>query len=214
MEIDATTGRLDGVPFVESPNRGGRLMPEAIVIHYTAGPSLTGAVATLTRPKSVKHPSPASAHTVTGPDGKVTQLVPFNRQAWHAGTSSWDGRPSLNKWSVGLELVNPGFLTRRADGQWETYWHQIVPEADVMVARHKHAGPASKPKGWRVYPEAQIAACYAQCAALCDTYPTIRLLLGHDDIAPKRKSDPGPAFPTAKLAAWLGLDTAPLTPTP
>jgi N-acetylmuramoyl-L-alanine amidase len=198
MEIHK--GLLEGVPFVQSPNIGGALKPEAIILHYTAGPSLTRAVATLTSPRHR-----ASANVVVGPDGRVTQLVSFNRQAWHAGTSVWDGRPSLNKWSVGIEMVNPGWLKRKpvpGGHAWFTWWGDLVPDADVIVCQHKHGG---KVLGWRVYPEAQIAATYAVCAALCDKYPDIRLLLGHDDIAPGRKHDPGPAFPIEKLRGWLGL---------
>lgn len=196
MEIQK--GLLDGVPFVQSPNVGGALRPEAIVIHYTAGPSLTRAVATLTSPKHR-----ASAHVAIGPDGKTTQLVSFNRQSWHAGTSVWDGRPSLNKWSVGIELVNPGWL-KGGPGAYRTWWGDPVPDADVIVAKHP-LRPKGRPQPWRIYPDAQIAACYAVCAALCDKYPDIKLMLGHDDIAPDRKTDPGPAFPTAKLRGWLGL---------
>jgi N-acetylmuramoyl-L-alanine amidase len=195
MEI--AKGLLDGVSFVQSPNMGGALKPEAIVLHYTAGPSLERAVTTLTSPKRPKR----SAHVVVGPDGRTVQLVSFNRQSWHAGTSEWAGRESLNKWSVGIEMVNPGWLKQR-DGKWLTWWGEVVPDKDVIVTRHKHGG---KVLGWRTYPDAQVAATYAICAALCDKYPDIKLLLGHDDVAPGRKKDPGPAFPIDKLRGWLGL---------
>lgn len=199
MEIHK--GLFDGVPFVQSPNVGGILKPEAILIHYTAGPSRERAIQRLTAPKSPANPKPAGAHTVTGPDGACTQLVSLNRQAWHAGASEWDGRPHLNHWAIGLEAVNAGFLRRRSS-QWFTYWGDVVPDADVIVAPHKHG---KKILGWQKFPDAQIASIYAQCAAACDKYPDIRLLLGHDDVAPGRKLDPGPAFPLDKLRAWLGL---------
>jgi len=61
------------VPFIKSPNVGGELVPEYLVLHYTAGVTVQGAVATLTNPKSQ-----VSAHLVIGRDGSLTQLVPFN----------------------------------------------------------------------------------------------------------------------------------------
>lgn len=199
MEI--SKGLFEGMPFVQSPNIGGVLKPEAIVIHYTGGPSMVRAVARLTAPKGPSNPKPASAHTVTERDGRATQLVSLNRQAWHAGPSVWDGREALNRWALGFELVNAGFLRRRSS-QWFTYWGSTVPDSDVIVAPHKHG---KKVLGWHKFTDAQIASIYAQCAASCDKYPDIRLLLGHDDVAPGRKLDPGPAFPLEKLRSWLGL---------
>src|SRR5690606_37420935 len=75
--------RIVGVPFVESQNQGGELEPEAVVLHYTATQTAESAIRTLTnRNASV------SAHLVIDRDGTVTQLVPFDRVAWHAGESS------------------------------------------------------------------------------------------------------------------------------
>lgn len=96
------------VPFVESPNVDSGLQPEYIVMHYTAGPTAKAAVNTLTN-KSAK----VSAHLVIGRDGSIFQLVPFNKVAWHAGVSSWEGRTSLNMYSIGIELDNNGRLTRK-----------------------------------------------------------------------------------------------------
>jgi len=76
--------KLVGVDYKRSPNQSGTIKPTYLVIHYTAGRSAEAAVRTLTSRKRK-----ASAHLVIGRDGSVTQLVPFNRKAWHAGKSEW-----------------------------------------------------------------------------------------------------------------------------
>ena len=93
------------VRYVETPNHGGVMTPEYLVMHYTAGSSAESAVAWLCNPEAK-----ASAHLVIGRDGSITQLAAFNRSAWHAGQSRWAGRNSLNAFSIGIELDNAGKL--------------------------------------------------------------------------------------------------------
>ena len=98
----------DGSPadFVATDKMSGQLDHRYLVMHYTAGGSADGAIRTLTDP-AVK----ASAHLVIAADGEITQLVPFDRVAWHAGVSSWQGLTRLNGHSIGIELDNAGMLT-------------------------------------------------------------------------------------------------------
>lgn len=185
------------VPMSQSPNVGGKLAdPRFIVIHYTAGRGLDESVAWLCNRKAK-----ASAHLVVGAE-KIVQLVGFDREAWHAGKSSWNGLSGLNSCSIGLELDNPGPLNRTAAG-WATYFGRRVDGDDVVIARHKNAALSSPETGWHAYPEAMILNAYATCEALIDAYPTIEDVIGHDDIAPQRKRDPGPAFPMEAFRSWL-----------
>jgi N-acetylmuramoyl-L-alanine amidase len=58
------------------------------------------------------------------------------------------------------------------------------------------------------YPDVQIAALIELCRDIIGRHPAIvrRNVVGHSDIAPKRKVDPGLRFPWAKLAAkGIGL---------
>ncbi|MBV8037516.1 N-acetylmuramoyl-L-alanine amidase [Roseateles sp.] len=98
-------------------------------------------------------------------------LVDENRRAWHAGASYWAGNTNLNSSSIGIEIVNPGYVD----------------------------GP-----GGRVYapfPQAQIDEVIALVRDIQKRH-NIRpeRIIGHADIAPGRKQDPGPSFPWKQFA--------------
>jgi len=185
----------DGSPlnFESSPNQGEALNPEYLVIHYTAGRNARQSIDWFKNPGAK-----ASAHAVIARDGAVTQMVPFNRVAWHAGISSWEGRVGMNHYSIGIELDNAGRL-RRHGIKWRAWFEDEYDDADVIEAVHKHE---SQLCGWHVYTAAQIAAVLDLAALLMRHY-SLRDILGHEDIAPGRKSDPGPAFPMENLRAKL-----------
>lgn len=187
------------VRYIESPNHGGNFepgYPDTIIIHYTAGGSVGSSVRTLTDP-NVK----TSAHLIVGRDGSITQLVPFNLIAWHAGRSSYNGRVGFNKFSISIELDNAGLLT--PEGDWYVSWFgRIYEPSDVIQATHKNdqstRKDVQKSDYWHKYTEVQIETTFELCAMLRDKYG-IKHILGHDEIAPDRKIDPGPAFPMDKL---------------
>lgn len=181
------------VRFVRSPNIGGKLTPEYLVIHYTAGSTAHGAVTWLTNPQAQ-----ASAHLVIGRDGAITQLVPFDTVAWHAGASSWEGRQGLNQYSIGIELDNAGRLARQSN-QWRAYFGKIYPDDEVIEAKHKNG---RGPYGWHIYSEKQLEVAAEVGLALFDEYGLLDVV-GHDDVAPNRKTDPGPAFPMESFRAKL-----------
>ncbi|HEN3656048.1 TPA: N-acetylmuramoyl-L-alanine amidase [Yersinia enterocolitica] len=106
-------------------------------------------------------------------DGKpvVLQLVPESQRAWHAGVSYWQGRNSLNDTSIGIEIVNKGFTER-------------------MLRRE-----------WYPYNESQIELIERLTKDILERYNIDPAnVVAHSDIAPLRKSDPGPLFPWKRLA--------------
>jgi N-acetylmuramoyl-L-alanine amidase len=89
-----------------SPNHGeraGNKRPDMIILHYTGMPDARSALERLCSPGSE-----VSAHYFVFEDGKIAQLVPESRRAWHAGVSSWAGETDINSCSIGIEIVNPG----------------------------------------------------------------------------------------------------------
>lgn len=186
-KIDPESAGFEEVKKTSGPFREG--LPDTIVIHYTAGPSLSSAVNTFKDP-SVE----ASAHILIDHDGSITQLIPFNKIGWHAGRSSWLDRSELNSYSIGIEIVNAGRL-ERSGSICRAWFGKTYPEDQVLRAKHRNEDHED---WWHVYSEEQISSVYELCRQLVKTY-NIRHILGHEEISPGRKSDPGPAFPLDKL---------------
>jgi len=104
-----------------------------------------------------------STHFVIRRGGKLIQIVPCSKRAWHAGASSWQGRECCNDFSVGVELEGTD----------------------------DHA-----------YSEVQYRRLTELAYALRCRYPIVDVV-GHADIAPGRKTDPGPAFDWGRFRALL-----------
>ncbi|UVL46272.1 N-acetylmuramoyl-L-alanine amidase [Pseudomonas moraviensis] len=120
-----------------------------------------------------------SSHYLIGDDKGATiyKLMDENQRAWHAGESQWQGRTWLNSSSIGIEIVNPGYK-------------------DTPTGRL-----------WYPYSEAQIQSLITLLKDISQRNGiSPRHIIGHSDIAPLRKLDPGPLFPWKRLAdEGLGL---------
>jgi N-acetylmuramoyl-L-alanine amidase len=120
-----------------------------------------------------------SSHYLIGDDKGATiyKLMDENVRAWHAGESEWNGRTWLNSSSIGIEIVNPGFKDTPTGRVWYPYTEDQVQSLIVLLK------DISKRHGIKP-----------------------RDIIGHSDIAPLRKLDPGPLFPWKRLAAeGLGI---------
>ena len=134
-----------------SPNHGERkngCRPDMVILHYTGMPDEGEALQWLCNPVSQ-----VSAHYFVFGDGRVLQLVPEMRRAWHAGISTWDGEADINSRSVGIEIAHPGhpgglppFQEAQIDsvaqltGDIVTRW-RIAPE---RVLAHSDVAPRRK----------------------------------------------------------------------
>ncbi|AQR62282.1 hypothetical protein BZG35_11975 [Brevundimonas sp. LM2] len=186
---------MAAVQQIKSPNHGGAFAPPPgiVVIHYTVGSTALLTAKWFCNPANTS----SSAHVVIDRDGSIIQCVNFGVVAWHAGKSSWDGLTGLNRYSIGIELANWGPL-KGSGSQWLNGAGKAV--ADPFIGVHRNGNPnGSRTRiGWEAYPDAQVDAAVALTLALKDVYP-IKTVVGHDDIAPIRKSDPGPAFDMARF---------------
>jgi N-acetylmuramoyl-L-alanine amidase len=141
-----------------------------LVMHYTAE-DFHSSLKTLTDEHvSAHYLLPAHPPLVEGKP-VAFQLVPEALRAWHAGASSWRGRTNLNDTSIGIEIVNRGFNR-------------------TLLFTH-----------WQPYTPQQIALLVSLSRDIIQRYGIQPMdVVGHSDIAPQRKQDPGPLFPWQQLA--------------
>lgn len=166
-------------------NQGGNIVPKYLIIHFTAAKNAKSSIEWFKNPTAK-----ASAHLIIAKDGSITQMVDFNKKAWHAGVSQWANIQGLNDHSIGIEIDNPGKLNL-VNGKWISWFGTEYPASQVLTAKHKHSDDV---EGWHIYTEAQIQACIKVSQLLIAKYNLLDVL-GHEDISPNRKNDPGPAFP-------------------
>ena len=143
-----------------------------ILFHYTGMKSENSAINRLT-----KIQSEVSSHYLIKNNGKIISLVPDSYTAWHAGASSWKKIKGLNKYSIGIEISNPG---------------------------HKH--------GYKNFSKKQISSVLKLSKFLIKKYKIkSQNILGHSDISPYRKKDPGEKFPwrllsKKKIGYWHNIN--------
>ena len=125
--------------------------------------------------KTLTQPSarPVSSHYLVRDDPPtVYRLVDEKQRAWHAGVSSWRGNTQLNSSSIGIEIVNLG----------------------------DKGSPRGQPV-FRDYAPRQLDAVVALVKDIVHRYGIKpENVVGHSDIAPLRRVDPGPKFPWKRLA--------------
>ena len=110
--------------------------------------------------------SNVSCHYFIKNKGEILLMVPDLYVSWHAGKSKWKNYKSLNKYSIGIEISNPGH-----NFNYKQYSNKqiqsLIKLSKILIKKYK-----IKPKD----------------------------ILGHSDIAPERKKDPGENFPWRELA--------------
>jgi N-acetylmuramoyl-L-alanine amidase len=197
--MDIKYHKLVGADFIQSPNGGGTIKPRFIVLHYTAGYNGKSAINTFRSPASK-----VSAHLVVDRVGKITQMMPFNKKAWHAGPSVFDGVRNLNSHSIGIEFVNIGYLRKTNSGLLDAYGNKVPDNKfdDYVIAPHPRVG--SGDFYWPVYTKDQLDAGREIVEALVKNYQ-IEGICSHEEIDTRGwKTDPGPAFPMKSFVDLLG----------
>ena len=185
---------------VESENQDTRV--RLIVIHHTTG-NFNGSFDVLTKKTS----RPVSSHylipepgdpSYTESDLKLYSLVSEEKRAWHAGSSYWAGKTSLNDMSVGIELVN------------QTYCRGSEQETPAEEEDQEPARICFYPD----FDDTQLAILTDLLKGILERHPEVKPtdIVGHADITPQRKIDPGPRFPWQRLyrlgyGAWYDDDT-------
>ena len=162
---------LNYSPNFDKKKRKGKQI-KFIIFHYTGMKRENDAINKLTDKNSK-----VSCHYFIKNNGEILILVPESYTAWHAGISCWKKFKSINKFSIGIELSNPGH-----DNKYKKYSkkqiNSLLKLSRLLIQKYK-INPHS--------------------------------FLGHSDIAPNRKKDPGEKFPWKylskyKIGIWHNLN--------
>lgn len=191
--LDGTSG-AKAVVWDPTSNHNNTITPKFLVFHYTAC-SYEVAMSTFKRTSGDNR---SSVQLLVDSDGSVTQLVDLNKRAWHAGVSVWGELDDINSHSIGIEVVNYGYLLKTANNEFRLGNGKPAPFGAEEVVEARHASPAVRYSYWHAYTPQQIETC-GELAQLLVAHYGLKEILGHDDIAPGRKVDPGPAFPMARM---------------
>ena len=138
---------LEGARHLPSPNWNQRPPPgmvTAVIIHYTAV-DLEETLRIFATPEQV------SSHYLVDRNGEVCQFVDERHRAWHSGVSSLHGRPNVNDFSIGIDLLyvpelHEGFTM----AQYRELGRMVVdirsrhPVKPPFVVGHEHVSPGRK----------------------------------------------------------------------
>ena len=195
----AALGACSSVPMRDAPSANQNSRIQHLVIHFTSE-HFQESLRLLTQ----KTERPVSVHYLVPEPGDETydrrrlvvhRLVPEDRRAWHAGQSYWAGADVLNDTSIGIEIVN-----RSACVNTNPETVEPTPEDQVCT--------------FLEFPGEQIKLVIDLVRGILGRNPEIDPVdvIGHADIAPGRRVDPGPKFPwkqlyDAGIGAWYDDDT-------
>ena len=143
-----------------------------IIFHYTGMKKEKDAIN-----KLISQNSKVSSHYFIKKDGEILSMVPDLYKAWHAGISIWKNYKSLNKYSIGIEIHNPGH-DNKYNKFTEKQIHSILKLSKFLIKKYNIKS---------------------------------KFILGHSDISPDRKKDPGEKFPWEflsknKIGYWHNLN--------
>ena len=162
-----------------------------LVEHYTPTPYLDPTLRYFTDDQSRK----ASSHFVIDAAGRVIQVFKHTNRTWHAGTAA-------NHTHFGIENSNTGYLRKRGSKFYDYYDREYKRSLPLFGTKPVDFGKnVWGYRYWMPWPHAQIVSNLIVARALAAVYPLRRdQILMHKDVAPSRRTDPGPAFPMRLFA--------------
>ena len=155
---------------------------KTIVLHYTVSDN-ERSVKLLTEGNVSSH-----YLILNNDDDKIYNLVPESERAWHAGDGGFAGRTILNDTSIGIEIVNAGI---------QPQYLKALRDSDLEYRPYEH---------YVAFDELQIKKVAQLVQDLTVRYGIApKNIIGHADLAPARKIDPGAKFPWYRLYKEYGI---------
>lgn len=214
-------GRKLWIPWAKEIDSGVRRgtrrqkYPEGALVHWTAGHrnGLAAGAELMT--------SSGMNYFIVDKDGNVGQPDPLSEWGYHAGESKYfELNGTVADELVGFECQAAGNLTKY-NGNFYPWWDggkrlpsNIIP-ADQVVECKREENIA--PGYYHELTQAQMVALRKGLCWLHLNYPSvfkIKFILGHDEVSPGRKTDPGGALMNPQgqpitmeeLRDWIALD--------
>jgi len=152
--------------------------PEGAIIHYTASHGSLSTEFSYARGKGF-------CYFIIDKAGNVAQMAPLDGWGYHAGKSSCHLGNGVSKYLVGIEVICAGKLNDRL----ETWWG--APVASDKVRRNDQGEIFEK------FTDAQERVLNSLLVWLKANNPGVfkfSNVLGHEEVSPGRKVDPGASF--------------------
>ncbi|MEO5348858.1 MAG: N-acetylmuramoyl-L-alanine amidase [Magnetococcus sp. YQC-3] len=209
------------IPDLKMKTRGKypQKYPEGAVVHYTASPEDPTGILNWAREMGY-------CYFVIDRVGRIYQSFPLDEWGYHAGESSYLGRTGVSKYFVGIEIVSAGRLQpvpSKETGVETKYaaWFHYVGNTTVLKQNAKlysrdqvrvcettmniRAGTYHK------YTPQQEESLLGLCLWLKHNNPDVfsfANVVGHDEVAPGRKQDPGGSLSTTMNVFRQKLESA------
>ena len=164
------------------PSTGKSQRIKSIVLHYTVSDNARS-IQLLTNGNVSSH-----YLILDNDDNKIYSLVPESERAWHAGAGGFAGRTILNDTSIGIEIVNKGIKPQ---------YLRALKDSELDYHPYEHFVAFDE---WQIKKVAQLVQ---DIAKRYDISP--KNIIGHSDLAPSRKIDPGAKFPWERLYKEYGV---------
>lgn len=201
-------------PALPTKGRYSKGYPEGAVVHFTAGAYGLSELA-LARQLGF-------TYFLIDESGGVHQGFPLDRWGSHAGESEWKplGIPSksVSKRLVGIEVDCAGHLEADGHGNFKTWWGKLIEHENVRVVVDEENRKAG---AYHVFTEAQEAALTKLILWLKANNPDVfnlDFVVGHDEVSPGRKVDPGgslsmtmPSYRSYLSSLWKASASRPET---
>ena len=194
LSEETNDNELQKIQTFQSESFGTRI--RFVVIHYTSI-DWENSLKVLTNERyevSSHYLIPEGGDDTYSDQIKIFQLVDEENRAWHAGISKWEERTNINDQSIGIELVNQAECSVRQGSQYDYTNNYICLFSE--------------------FDSDQIDQLILLLKDILSRHDEIKptYIVGHSDISPDRKFDPGPKFPWKKLyengiGAWYDDQT-------
>lgn len=176
--------------------------PEGAVIHYTAGGN--DPISTINWGREMGY-----SYMLIDRDGLIYQSSPLDEWGYHAGESSYLGREGVSKYFVGIEMISAGRVLEVSSNKtgvetkyaaWFHYVHgstaikkdAVLFERDeIRFSKTESNIRAGNYHKFTVLQEESLISLLLWLKSNNQAVFSFNNVVGHDEVSPGRKQDPG-----------------------